>query len=141
MKKTVSKFVLALALLASTASPAADVEVKVSNIRNDNGLIRVALCKRASFLQPHCPWQGNAQAAIGAVTVIVKNVPPGTYAAQAFHDEDGNGTLERSFLGLPKEGMGFSNNAPMHFGPPRFDAAAFDVSTNGAKIDFALKYY
>ena len=42
------------------------------------------------------------------LSAIVPNVPPGTYAAQAFHDEDDNGKLDRTLLGLPKEAMGFS---------------------------------
>jgi uncharacterized protein (DUF2141 family) len=120
---------------------AGDVAVTVTGVRSDRGHVRVALCQKASFLQPHCPWQGNARSVIGDTTVIVKNVPPGIYAAQAFHDEDDNGTLDRNFLGLPKEGMGFSNNAPMHFGPPRFNAASFPVTAKGATIKFALKYY
>jgi uncharacterized protein (DUF2141 family) len=120
---------------------AGDVAVTVTGVRNDRGHVRVALCQKASFLQPHCPWQGNAKAVPGETTVVVKDVPPGTYAAQAFHDEDDNGTLDRNFLGLPKEGMGFSNNAPMHFGPPRFGAASFPVAKKGAEIKFALKYY
>jgi uncharacterized protein (DUF2141 family) len=132
---------LALSLLAPLHAWGADVTVTVTGIRNDHGLVRVALCQRASFLQPHCPWQGNAHAHEGDTKVIVRNVPPGTYAAQAFHDEDSNGTLERSFLGLPKEGMGFSNNAPMRFGPPRFKAASFDVTSKGADIKFPVKYY
>jgi uncharacterized protein (DUF2141 family) len=132
---------LVLLLLATHAAHAADVTVKITNVRNDHGRIRVALCQRATFLAPHCPWQGSAPATPGEVTVLVKNVPPGTYAAQAFHDEDGNGTLERNFLGLPREGMGFSNNAPMHFGPPRYDTAAFTVDSKGANIAFRLKYY
>jgi uncharacterized protein (DUF2141 family) len=133
-------YLLLLSLLPLPAV-AADVTVTVTGVRNDHGRVRVALCQKASFLHPHCPWQGNAPAVQGDTTVVVKNVPQGIYAAQAFHDEDSNGTLERSFLGLPKEGMGFSNNAPMRFGPPRFNTASFQVTEKGAEITFALKYY
>jgi Uncharacterized protein conserved in bacteria (DUF2141) len=38
----------------------------------------------------------------GAAELRFGDVPPGAYAVFAFHDENGNGTLERSFLGAPK---------------------------------------
>ena len=128
-------------LLAVHSAHAATVLVTVSNVRNDHGQVLVAICTKASFLRPHCPWRGRSLAKPGDVLVRVDNVPPGTYAAQAFHDEDGNGVLERSMLGLPREAMGFSNNAPMRLGPPRFDTAAFDVGAKDTAIGFKLRYF
>lgn len=123
------------------AAQAATVSVTVTGVRNDHGHVRVAICPREIFLRPHCPWFANSPARAGQVLVTVPDVPPGIYAAEAFHDEDDNGKLERSFLGLPEEGMGFSNNARMYFGPPRFDAASFTVDGASTAIAFALKYY
>jgi uncharacterized protein (DUF2141 family) len=132
---------LALAVCAPLPCLATDVTVTVAGIRNDHGQVLVAVCERESFLQPRCPWMGRAAAHAGDVQVVVPGVPPGTYAAQAFHDEDGNGRLERSFLGLPKEGMGFSRDAPMHFGPPQFDAASFTIGRDAARITFRIRYF
>ena len=132
--------VLAL-LLGTQGAHAATVLVTVSNVRNDHGQVLVAVCTKASFLRPHCPWRGRSPAKPGDVLVRVEDVPPGTYAAQAFHDEDGNGVLERSILGLPKEAMGFSNDAPMRMGPPRFNTAAFDVGAKDTAIGFRLRYF
>ncbi len=119
---------------------AAAVQVTVHGVRNGHGRVLIALCTSAEFLRPHCTWQASAQAAAGTVTLRLDGVPPGTYAAQAFHDENGNGRLDRSLFGLPEEGMGFSRDAPMRFGPPRFEAAAFPVTASGAAIDFSLRY-
>jgi uncharacterized protein (DUF2141 family) len=132
---------LLCALFLSGPAAAATIVVTVHGVRNDHGQVRVALCPAANFLQPTCPWFGSAQAHPGDVRVTVSHVPPGTYAAEAFHDENDNGKLERSFFGLPEEGMGFSNDAPMHFGPPKFDAAAFQVDAADKEIGFRLKYY
>jgi uncharacterized protein (DUF2141 family) len=139
---------VAAALLLSVAplalprqAVAADVRVTISGVRNDKGRVLVAICPRAEFLQDRCRWYGSAPAVPGNVVVVVSGVPAGTYAAQAFHDENGSGKLERTFLGLPKEGLGFSHDAPMHFGPPRFDAAAFTVTEGGAAIAFSLRYF
>ena len=70
---------------------AAEVVVIVKNVRNAQGDVRVAICKRADFLHPHCLWHERVQAAPGTVELHFPNVPPGTYAAEAFHDENRNG--------------------------------------------------
>lgn len=134
-------FVLAAALLALEPAHAATVLADVVGVRNGHGHVLVALCTKATFLRPHCPWRGEAPAAAGTVRVRIENVPAGLYAAQAFHDEDDNGKLERSMLGLPKEAMGFSNDARLRMGPPRFDDAAFTVAPAGTTITFHLRYY
>ncbi len=132
---------LTQAALTHTQARATTVQVTVTNIHNNHGQVLVALCPRADFLRPHCPWQARAPASPGAVTLTIPNVPPGTYAAQAFHDENNNGRLDRTFFGLPREAMGFSNNAPLVFGPPSFATAAFPVSGAVTPISFALRYY
>jgi uncharacterized protein (DUF2141 family) len=42
-----------------------------------------------------------------------------------FHDVNLNNKMDNSFLGLPKEQYGFSNNARALVGPPSFGEAAF----------------
>jgi len=132
--------ILAACLLAATAAHAATITVSISGVRNSNGHVLVALCTKADFLRPHCPWKANVAATPGTVRVDIPDVPPGIYAAQAFHDENDNGRLDRTILGLPKEAMGFSNDAPIHLGPPRFDAAAFSVGAQNEHIAFSLRY-
>ncbi len=129
-----------LLLLIFASAQAATVHVMVRNVHNDHGHVLVAVCARADFLRPHCPWQGSAPARLGEVRVDVAGVPPGVYAAEAFHDENDNGRLDRSFFGLPEEGMGFSRDAPMRFGPPDFGEAAFTVAGEAAAT-ITLKYY
>jgi uncharacterized protein (DUF2141 family) len=127
--------------LGAISAHASTVLVRVTGVRNSLGHVRVAICSKAEFLKPHCGYTGKAPAATGDVLVTVVNVPPGTYAAQAFHDEKDTGRIDRSLLGLPEQGMGFSNNAKMFFGPPHFDAAAFAVTQADTKITFSLRYY
>jgi uncharacterized protein (DUF2141 family) len=137
-----AKRLLFLALLLGFAPAKANtVTVDVTGVLNARGHIRVALCTKADFLQPHCRWKGKSPSLPGTVAVKIEDVPPGTYAAEAFHDENDNERLDRTFLGMPKEALGFSNNAPMHFGPPKFDAASFRVGKTDVRITFSLKYY
>lgn len=128
-------------LALPAAARAADVTVVVHGVRNTAGNVLVALCGRQDFLKPDCAYHGMAPARPGDVAVIIRGVMPGDYAAQAFHDEDGNFRLERSFFGLPREGMGFSRDAPMHYGPPRFADAVFAVRDAGVTIGLSLRYF
>jgi uncharacterized protein (DUF2141 family) len=112
----------------------------ILNVRDSRGVVRVAICARAQFLHPHCPYVGHAPSAVGTVRVVVDGVPPGIYAAQAFQDANANGILDRSWLGLPMEGMGFSNDARMRFGPPAFSDAAFKLGVDDVSISFRLRY-
>ncbi len=128
-------------ILAAAATQAATLEVTVAGIRNDRGDVRVAVCTEAAFLKPTCEHVGRAPAQPGEVTVRIEGVPPGTWAAQAFHDENRNGVIDRNFLGIPTEGLGFSNDAKFNFGPPGFAAAAFQLGPAGGRIRFSLRYF
>ena len=67
-------------------------------------------------------------------------IKPGIYAVSVFHDENSNGKLDTSFLGIPREGVGASNGARGHLGPPKFDAAAFQFSGGRLNLEIAIKY-
>jgi len=57
----------------------------------------------------------------------------------AYHDEDGNGELNR-FLGMiPKEGWGLSNN-PKVSGKPAFKDAAITLPESGTALTLKLNY-
>ena len=132
---------LLLVMGVAAEAQGASVTVKVTGVRDNRGVVRVAVCPQADFLHPHCPYFGHSPSAAGSVVVTVDQIPPGLYAAQAYQDANDDGVLERNWLGLPKDGMGFSNNAPMRFGPPAFRDAAFIVGTGSVTISFRLKYF
>lgn len=56
---------------------------------------------------------------------VFDGVPPGRYAASAYHDANDNSKFDRNFLGLPSEDFCFSSGARAGLGPPSFDDADF----------------
>ncbi len=128
-------------LLVGTGAHAANIEITVTNVRNDHGSVRAQLCTKEDFLSPRCPWRASAPAASGPVTVRITDVPPGVYAAQAFHDENDNHEIDRNLIGIPTEGIGFSRDAPFRFGPPTFDDAAIQLGPEGSRIELTLHYF
>ncbi len=65
---------------------------------------------------------------------------PGVYALAVYHDENNNHHFDRSAIGLPVEGYGFSNNAPIFLGPPSFASARFTVQPGDNHVTMRLRY-
>lgn len=131
---------LAASLCLTGAARAGVVEIAVTGIAQARGHVRVELCTRNTFLTNDCPYQGAAPAMIGATLVRISNVPPGDYAAQAFQDETDQGVVHQNVLGIPKERVGFSNDARLHIKGPRFADAAFAVSGEVRRITLKVKH-
>ena len=123
--------------LCGGAAPAADVTVRVLGLRSAEGAVRVAICPEDRFTRTDCPYAAAAPAARPAVTL--PGVPDGVYAVQAFHDEDGDGLLDRRGL-RPSEGLAFSNDATMRMGPPRFRDAAVRIRGDGM-LTLTMRYF
>jgi uncharacterized protein (DUF2141 family) len=139
MFKTLASFALA-ATLAGTAT-AAELEVRLANVAHERGSIRICLYNGPEgFRHEEKSLQVLEHAATpGTITARFENLTAGRYAIIAYHDENGDGTLNR-FLGMvPTEGYGLSNN-PEVMGPPAFEQAAFDVPDEGTATRIELKY-
>jgi uncharacterized protein (DUF2141 family) len=128
-----------LALLASPVI-AANLEISVTGVRSDRGSIAVAICDKTNFPTGDCPYRGRVPAKNGNVSLNLSGVPAGIWAAAVYHDETSIGRLRFSLLGAPEQGVGFSNDAKMNFGPPSFADAAFTLRDPGGAIAVPLHY-
>jgi uncharacterized protein (DUF2141 family) len=117
---------LLAAAAAAAGAQAATVDVHVSNVAGGKGSIRVAVCDRERFLK-QCAYTASMPAREGENVIAVPGIPKGTWAVLVYQDENGNGELDRNFIGIPKENYGFSRDAASKFGPPGFDEAAIQV--------------
>jgi uncharacterized protein (DUF2141 family) len=124
--------VLCLTLVAAAVT-AGELTVEVSGISPDRGKVYVAVYDRPETF-PAAGRQRVGQVlepTAQSLIVHFKDLPPGEYAAVAYQDFNGNGKLDKSFLGIPKEPYGFSNGARGSAGPPPFSAAAVTVRPDG----------
>jgi uncharacterized protein (DUF2141 family) len=69
---------------------------------------------------------------------VFDGLAPGRYAIAAFQDLNGNGSLDRTKLGLPLEPFGFSNDAGRS-GRPSFASAAFVLGDGKREISLRLR--
>src|ERR1043166_6646861 len=127
-RSLLAAFALASIFIAGPAS-AARVIVMIGGVHSANGNIFVGLyASPTKFLQGNqCDAFKKVPARTGPIQVTFDNLPPGTYAIGAYHEENANDHLDTSPIGLPVEGYALSNGVRAVFSKPNFYEAAFTV--------------
>jgi uncharacterized protein (DUF2141 family) len=145
MFRGISTALAALLLTGAADAPApVTVNLVLTGLRSSAGEVRVCVWRHdASF--PNCRKGQDvrmlAAPAAPEVRLEVPGLAPGSYAVSVIHDENGNRQLDKSFVGIPTEGVGFSHNPRVTFGPPPFSKARFDAAqapTQTIKIRYFL---
>ncbi|GAB4325351.1 MAG: hypothetical protein Kow00127_18070 [Bacteroidales bacterium] len=96
--------------------------IRITNLRNNIGVVWLELLdEKENSLQGD-----SAKIENNSCTITFAKLTPGRYAFKCFHDENENRELDTNWLGIPKEGFGFSNNPKSRFGPPDFELTIFD---------------
>ncbi len=120
------------------------IRVKVKGLRSDKGQILVAVFNQKRG------FPGKPEKAIKKQVAKVEKkkaifeltqLKPGTYAIVVVHDENGNNEMDKSFIGIPKEGFGTSNNVLNKFGPPRYSKARFEYKGGRHSLTIKMEYY
>ena len=128
------------AMLAA-AAPVTRLDVEVDNLRSAKGMIRICLtADPANF--PACVDDANAltrSIPASVHTTSFGGLPQRGYALAIIHDENSNAKLD-TIAGIPREGYGFSRNAAVRFGPPRFSAARFMVAGDAELQQVKMRY-
>ena len=123
---------------------AADLTIEVHGIRSGDGTLYVAVHTpetKETFPAGAGKLAGLDQPArTGSLRFVLRDLSPGQYAVNAFHDENDNGELDTGLFGIPSEGYGFANDPNTTFGPPKFEAAAVNVGDSSAVAVMTLKY-
>jgi uncharacterized protein (DUF2141 family) len=68
------------------------------------------------------------------------NFPALLYAVSVFHDENSSGKMDINFMRISREGVGINQRKGGHFGPPKFEAAAFRFSGGRADLKIIIIY-
>ncbi len=107
-----------------------NIEVKVEQVPSSDGNINIALYNTdSSFLNTESAFYSmSVNASEGITTLVLNDIPKGTYAIALYHDEDANNELKTNWLGIPKEKVAFSNAKMKTFGPPKYKECSFEVA-------------
>jgi uncharacterized protein (DUF2141 family) len=127
---------------ASTASGVGTLEVRVTGLKSQAGRVYVSVFRTADGF-PGDARKAHRTAAVPAGQLRgglpFEGLPFGTYAVVLFHDENGNGAMDVTLIGIPKEGTGVSNNH-VRMGPPLFEHAKFELNRDRVVQSIVMRY-
>jgi uncharacterized protein (DUF2141 family) len=123
---------LAVSVLAAAAraqGTSGTLVIHIQDVSPKGGILRLGLYDEAGYPKDDAKPIASADvpAQPGRTTVTLNNIPPGTYAIQAYQDTNGNDKMDTSWLGIPQEPFGFSRNARPGLSKPGFAAAKFEI--------------
>ena len=119
------------------------LNVTVEGLRNSHGPIAVTLYADNSrkFLVRHGSiYVGRAAAQANSMRTCIFVPQPGIYVLALYHDENGNQKFDRTGIGLPAEGYGFSNNPSTLAVLPSFRSVRLAVPHTGLATRVHMKY-
>ena len=121
----------------------AELVVDITNLRNSKGVIRACMTNDPDRF-PRCRDDAQSYRLVvpagDAAQLHFRNVAPGTYAIALLHDENENGRADRALSMIPREGFGFSLDAPVRLGPPDFEDAAIEVGSSNQHYTIKMRY-
>ncbi len=128
MKKILSLIICALYFFNCNAK-AGQIKIVVSNIKEEIGTIHFGVYDNPeNFLEEDSRILGGYET-VGKVLkdgLLIKDLDEATYALAIYHDKNSNQKFD-SFLSIPQEMYGFSKNAEVFLGPPKFEDASVFV--------------
>lgn len=109
-----------------------NLSISIPNLNNKEGEIQIGLYNNAKKFPKD---DGQYKVLIIKTdqfsgTYTIKDLPKGEYAVALMHDENADKICNLNFLGIPKEGYGFSKNVKPKFSAPSFNDCKFDLSAN-----------
>jgi uncharacterized protein (DUF2141 family) len=145
-------YVLAFAVLVFASHPEAllaqssscpGIHINILNIRNSTGTIACALFDSPTGFPTEYLRYATSMMATEIQDTQARcdflHIPQGTYALVVIHDENRNGKLDTNWMGVPKEGYGFSNKAKAGLSAPSFSAAK--VRYDGGILDLTIRLH
>lgn len=121
-----------------------NLKIIIENLKNNKGNLIVWIFKDedAFPVKPEKAYKTKIvpSDSLADNQIMIDSLRFDTYAVSVVHDEDGNGEMDTNFLGMPKEGVGVSNNAKGSFGPPKFKDAKFNFNPDIKTLSIEINY-
>ncbi len=123
-------------------SQLSELTVVITGNENTRGKIRIGVFSNADDFKSKTNPVDSASVALnqGRVSYTFHKLPASTYAIAVYHDENNDSTLNKRQMGIPVEGIGFSNYTEFKHKPPNFDEVAFELGNEDLTLEIPLFY-
>lgn len=137
---------LASAAVADTASPALEAYAETDKVvlaveagaHAAGGAVRLTVFEsEKTFLEQPASKHQAIVNEDGVAVIALADLEAGDYAFAAYYDRNGDGKLNRNFVGAPKEPVAFSNGFKPKLRKPTFSETKVDVAP-GALVVISL---
>jgi uncharacterized protein (DUF2141 family) len=120
------------------------ISITIKDIKTPKGQILMGIYKDDASFDKEIPFKKvqafKTKISNGTLQVEVK-LEPGKYGISLMDDENFNGKMDYNFIGIPKEGFGFSNYYHTGLTKPKLNLFAFEVAENkNTKVEVKMKY-
>lgn len=117
--------------------------IEISDVRSSKGTLRLGVFINEKEFEDETPLLkmdiSKAGMVNGKLTSYI-NLPKGKYGISILDDENNNTKMDYNFIGIPKEGFGFSNYYHSGFSKPKLSLFVFNVDNTELKLKFKLRY-
>ena len=118
------------------------IKIIIPNVKTDKGDLLIAIFNQATGFPEDASvafQTAKLKAQKGKQVFVLDQLAHGRYAIAIFHDENGDGKMNKNMLGIPKEGYGVSNNVKNLMSAPAFKDAVFS-HTKETELSIQLNY-
>jgi uncharacterized protein (DUF2141 family) len=143
--KTFHKMLMGVFLVFSSCTVVAQsLDITIHNIRNIRGTLILAFFKDDTSYQENKPFlvkQFSKHAVENKSLSVSLSIPEGLYGIALLDDENTNNKMDFNWIGLPKEGVGFSDFDPRGFKKPDFSDFDFILIGPDRRIQIVVRYF
>jgi uncharacterized protein (DUF2141 family) len=134
-------FIGLLLIFLASYIQAQELPVKITRLRSSKGNVIINVFKDQESYDHEKPYkQFTFKKSVDKNSMLVElKLEPGTYGITLVDDENENKKIDKNFIGMPKEGFGFSNFFMTKMKKPSFEDFKVDCK-NHNPIDIQVKY-
>jgi len=130
--------------LLAQSTETGTLEIRFTDIRTEEGAMAVGIntspegWPKKAQIQLQLPKENMKDSVF---IVRIPDLPFGTLAISVLDDVNDNVKMDMT-LGIPKEGYGFSNDAPTRFlSAPKYESCTFEFTESMQQISIKLTYW
>lgn len=139
MKKIIFIFTILLTvftgLYSEETGPEFEVTLNITNIETIEGKLFLSIYQDAQSFKKKEPLKTVSVQVDGKEMTITEKLPQGEYVFFVYQDINKNDKLDRNFLGMPKEPVGYGNHKGGR--PGRFNKLKIEIKENKS-VDIKL---
>jgi uncharacterized protein (DUF2141 family) len=143
LKLSVNIFISFLFSVSSMPIRAQSLDIKIENIRCSKGTISLAFFSdNTSYLEkkPFMVKKFIKDSMVNGCLSVCVEMDPGNYGIALMDDENNDDHMEFNFLGIPREGFGFSDFYPRGFRGPVFSDFDFIMTESKKIVRIIIRY-